>query len=83
MKTLKLTEEYQGWSNSSTWSYAYLVGQERKIYEVLTAIRKQGKLVTAENVKYQAKLHNIKKDNWTRGKCNWQEIADTYNSETY
>lgn len=76
--------EYQGWTNISTWSCAYLVQQERPAYEALVAIRKADKQVTGNDVKEQFNRLNLKKDTWTRGKVNWQEIADNhYNNEDY
>ena len=80
----KLADKYQGWTNSATWSCAYLVQQEMVAYEALTAIRKAGKQVSADDVKNQFNRLNLKKDSWTMGKVNWQEIADTdYNNEEY
>lgn len=81
---MKTDTEYQGWTNSRTWSAAYLVQQERPAYEFLVAIRKQGKLVTGNDVKAQFNRLKLKTDNWTKGAINWQEIADThYNNEDY
>lgn len=76
--------EYQGWTNSATWSVAYLTQQERPIYEYLVAIRKQRK-VTGKDIKFcWDTMKHEPKDKWTKGVINWQEIADThYNDEKY
>jgi len=77
-------KEYQGWTNSATWSAAYLVNQERIAYEALVVIRKAGKQVTGNDVKEWFNKLKLKRDSWTRGKVNWQEIADThYNDNDY
>lgn len=81
---MKTNEEYQGWTNSATWSCAYLINQEKQAYDVLTGIRKQGKQVTGKDVKEQFTRLNLKRDAWTKGVVNWQEIADThYNQNDY
>ena len=81
---MKANEEYQGWTNSATWSAAYLVNQERIAYETLVAIRKAGKQVTGNDVKEWFNKLKLKRDSWTRGKVNWQEIAEThYNDNDY
>lgn len=69
--------EYQGWTNSKTWSAAYLVNQERSVYKNLTAIRKE-RLVTGNDVKSEFERLNLKCDVWTIGVINWQEIADEH-----
>jgi hypothetical protein len=77
-------EEYQGWTNSATWSAAYLTNQERVIYERLVAIRKRGDKVTGADVYAGFTELNLQLDKWVKGRVNWQEIADThYNEETY
>lgn len=76
--------EYQGWSNSATWSVAYLIMQERPIYEKLVSIVKV-RHVTANDIKevWNTMKHEPK-DEWVRGKVNFQEIADThFNNEDY
>ena len=81
---MKKDIEYQGWTNSATWSAAYITQQEPAIYKELVAIRKSGKQVTADDVWYQYNKLNLKIDNWTIGLVNWQEIADThYNNEDF
>lgn len=75
---------YQGWSNSATWSCAYLIQQEQSAYKAFVAIRKSGKLVTGDDIKREFKRLNLKKDSWTKGPVNWQEIADDhYNGEDF
>jgi predicted small secreted protein len=77
-------EEYQGWTNSATWCIALYLMQERQIYEKLVKIVKERK-VTSEDIKtcWNTMKHEPK-DSWTKGKVNWQEIADTeFNNEDY
>lgn len=69
--------EYQGWTNSKTFSAAYLTNQEPSIYKNLTAIRKT-RLVTGNDVKAEFERMKLKCDSWTIGIINWQEIADTH-----
>lgn len=81
---MKTEIEYQEWTNSATWSIAYLIMQERPIYEKLVAIVKV-RPVTGNDVKicWNTMKHEAK-DKWTRGAVNWQEIADThFNDEDY
>lgn len=80
----KADEEYQGWTNSRTWSAAYLIMQERPIYEKLSAIVK-GRPVTAQDVKScWGTMKHEPIDRWTKGAINWQEIADShFNDEDY
>lgn len=81
---MKPDEEYQGWSNSRTWSAAFLVGQEREAYEALSAIRMSGRQVTGDDVKYWFNRLNLKHETWVSGRVNWQEIADDkYNKEDF
>ena len=70
--------EYQGWTNSATWSVAYLLMQERLIYEKLVAIA-ETRPVTGKDVKecWDTMKHEPK-DKWTRGRVNWREIADEH-----
>lgn len=81
---MKNDTEYQGWTNSRTWSAAYLIMQERPIYEKLSAIVKV-RPVTAADIK--TVWHNDKHesiDTWTTGSINFQEIADShFNNEDY
>lgn len=72
--------EYQGWTNSRTALAALYLEQERVAYEVFSAIRKRGELVTALQVR--AEFHRLKLhcDDWTTGPVNWHEIADNYNA---
>lgn len=73
----KDVSEYQGWTNSKTWSAAYLTNQEPSIYKNLTVIRKT-RLVTGNDVKAEFERMKLKCDNWTIGAINWQEIADDH-----
>jgi len=82
-ESMEASTLYQGWTNSATWSCSYLVKQERAVYDVLSAICKAGKQVTGKDVKDQFDRLKLKKDSWTKGKVNWNEIADSYNSEDW
>jgi hypothetical protein len=77
ISNLVIVGEYQGWTNSKTWSAAYLVNQEVTAYKALTAIAKE-KQVTGEDVKAEFNRLHLKCDSWTTGVINWQEIADAY-----
>lgn len=81
---MKPNEEYQGWSNSSTWSAAYLIGQERPAYEAIVKVRREEGRVDGKLLKYWWDKLGLKKDVWTRGRINWKEIADDrYNKEEF
>lgn len=76
----KDVSEYQGWTNSKTWSAAYLTNQEPSIYKNLTHIKKHGMpaFVSGQDVKAEFERIKLKCDSWTIGAINWQEIADTH-----
>lgn len=81
---MKNNTEYQGWTNSATWSVAYLIMQERPIYEKLVSIVKVRPVTSNDIKEVWLNMKHEPKDKWTRGKVNFQEIADShFNNEDY
>lgn len=83
IRVIDIQGDYQGWTNSKTWACNLYMEQEQIIYKKIVAIRKERE-ITAKDVEnlWRNEKHESC-DNWTMGKINFQEIADSYNSKDF
>lgn len=77
-KQNKGVPEYQGWSNSATWSFNLLFLQERVNYESLkNLIRKDGTINKGRAVRLFNQAH-IQVEDWCEGYVNVAEILGEF-----
>ncbi len=77
-------EEYQGWTNSKTWNYSWLIDQDIKSNKYLESIARQRK-VTAEDLKtaFSLRADKVPFEKWVTGKVNYNEIAQEWNDKEW